>query len=65
MTSRWSKLTEGDYGFAWGPLEVTRMSVFRDTGVVRVSTETGAKINIYVSKTGRSLRVFRDGKELK
>jgi hypothetical protein len=58
------------YGFIWGPLEVTRMAHFRmgeksEAYCVRVRTEAGKSIDVYVSRTGRSLRVFRDGEELK
>lgn len=57
------------YGFQWGPLEVTRIAHFeprkgRECYVLAVETEHGA-LNVYVSKTGRSMRVFREGKELK
>ena len=59
-----------DYGFKWGPLDVIRVANFkprsdRECYVVQVVTDGGKVINVYVSKTGRSLRVFRDGKELK
>lgn len=57
------------YGFKWGPLDVIRIAHFkpradRECYVVQVSTDDGKAVDIYVSKTGRSLRVFRDGKEL-
>ncbi|MFC0626140.1 hypothetical protein [Kribbella deserti] len=57
-------------GFCWGPLEVKRIARFnpradRECYVVQVVTDTGQAVDIYVSKTGRSLRVFRGGKELK
>lgn len=53
------------YGFKWGPVEVTRIAHFaprkdRESYCLEVND-----LNIYVSKTGRSVRVFRDGKELK
>jgi hypothetical protein len=62
--------TDTQYGFTWGPLEVTRLAHFKPRGdresyVVRVATETGKHVDIYVSRTGRSLRVFDSGKELK
>ena len=58
------------YGFKWGPAEVSLLAHFRkgekrETRVFRVETDAGQKIEIYVSRTGRSLRVFRDGEELK
>lgn len=58
------------YGFTWGPIEVERMTAFEfraGRGVSRslkVATPYGA-VNVYVSPTGRSIRVFRDGKELR
>lgn len=59
------------FGFKWGQIEVARLASFvrREgkgaTRILRVKTEAGKEIEIYVSPTGRSLRVFRDGKELK
>lgn len=53
------------YGFDWGPVWVRRLAHFspkkgRESYIVTVNG-----LEIYVSKTGRSVRVFRDGKELK
>jgi hypothetical protein len=51
----------------WGPLEVVRRATFpRKNGedhVLRVKTEAGKAIDVYVSPTGRSIRVYSDGKE--
>lgn len=56
------------YGFTWGPVTVNRLSTFpRKNGlcfVLEVETDTQT-LNIYVSPTGKSVRVFRNGKELK
>lgn len=60
------------YGFAWGPCQVERMAEFpRPNGVCRVIgvyVEDGGdrhpELEIYVSPTGRSVRVWRRGKEL-
>lgn len=53
------------YGFKWGPVEVTRIAHFEPRkGRECYALEVNG-VNIYVSKTGRSVRVFRDGKELK
>lgn len=56
------------YGFLWGPLTVTRlMSVrrgkreFYSLGV----TTDHHKVEVYSSRTGRSVRVWIDGKEVK
>jgi hypothetical protein len=58
---------EERYGFRWGPMVVKRMATLpRRTGedhVLRVATDAGKHIDVYVSPTGRSLRVFSDGKE--
>lgn len=52
------------YGFSWGPIKVTRMAHItqgkRENYCVSVNG-----VDIHVSKTGRSVRVFRDGKEPK
>lgn len=61
----WDKVTHGDGGFAWGPMEVKRSYVFRGSGVLLVTTDTGEQVEIQVSRTGKSLRVFRDGKEMR
>lgn len=61
-----SRLTEGAYGFAWGPMNVTRMATMPGGAhVLRVETDAGKHIDIYVSKKGHSVRAFRDGQELK
>lgn len=57
------------FGFEWGPINVTRAAHWspskgREAFVIRVETSAGP-LDIYASKTGRSLRVFRDGKELR
>ncbi len=57
------------YGFTWGPARVERLMAFRRrTGlarVLRVSTAfPGQDIEIYISPSGRSVRVFRGAQEL-
>jgi hypothetical protein len=58
---------EERYGFRWGPLVVQRAAILPsrngETHVVRITTATGKSINVYVSPTGRSVRVFSNGKE--
>lgn len=61
--------TDTQYGFKWGPVEVARLAQFRtgeksETRCIRIKTDAGKEIEVYVSRTGRSLRVFSDGKEL-
>ena len=57
-------LLNNQFGFQWGPVRVTRLfsMVRKDREHWAVSVND---LDIYVSKTGRSVRVFRDGKELK
>ena len=51
-------------GFVWGPVEVTRLTrIERSNGkyhILRVND-----LEIYVSPSGRTTRVFRNGEELK
>lgn len=59
------------FGFDWGPLSVTRVAHFKPTKsqtghrVITVSTEEGESIDVYVSEKGRSIRVWKNLKELK
>jgi len=58
------------YGFNWGPLKVLRAARFegraKHPGARVVTVETRFEsVNVYVSDGGRSVRVFKDGKELK
>jgi hypothetical protein len=51
------------YGFNWGPAKVFRVFQHRERRILAV--ETGhRRIQISISPTGRSVRVWRDGKEL-
>lgn len=59
-----SELTE--YGFKWGPMELTRLVSIDGRVWFQVTTEAGQQIEVYISRTGRSVRVFKRGKgELK
>ena len=63
--------SETTYGFKWGAALVQRMTSLTDRkGVVNrvvigITTDSGKHIDVYVSGSGRSLRVFSDGKEWK
>jgi hypothetical protein len=58
-----SELTE--FGFVFGSIEVTRTASLPDgRAIITVKSDAGRKIDIYASSTGRSVRVFEDGKEL-
>jgi hypothetical protein len=51
-----------EFGFNWGPAEVTRCATLpEDRRVVRVKTPHRT-LDIYISATGRSVRVFEPGK---
>ena len=57
------------YGFRWGSAVVERTSEYRMgtdriTKVIRVIPDQTDPIEIHVSSTGKSVRVFRKGKEL-
>jgi hypothetical protein len=47
-----------DYGFQWGPLEVTRDASTPTHVMLRVATIAGREIEIVVSEQGRSMTVF-------
>jgi hypothetical protein len=52
-----------DYGFTFGPAEVIRIASINGTRVLAIKAGRHT-VDVYVSKTGRSVRVWRDGKEL-
>ncbi len=54
-------VTDGPYGFAWGPLNVVRYAEIDGRVVLGLETDTGRRFEVYVSPTGRSLRVFEKG----
>lgn len=53
---------ETEYGFRWGVAEVLRYASMPD-GSICIGVEANGKhrLDIYVSKTGRSVRVFERG----
>jgi hypothetical protein len=54
------------FGFRFGAALVERCMELPDNRVIiTVKTDSGRSIDIYVSRTGRSLRVFEGHKELK
>lgn len=56
------------FGFQWGPVEVIRMAehhvpdTTRHWRIVQIQTDAGVSIQVYVSGTGRSVRVYRERK---
>ena len=56
------------YGFQWGPMLVERWAHFRhhtDSESYVLGVTAGKnKVEVYVSRTGRSVRVWKNGKEL-
>lgn len=63
-----SWLRTNDYGFQWGPFSVTRLMSYKHSGgestVLGVET-AHHKVEVRSSRTGRSVRVWIDGKEVK
>lgn len=60
MTAK-SHVSETQYGFIDGPVEVIRLATLPD-GTICIQLKTKfARLNVYSSPTGRSLRVFRNG----
>ncbi len=55
------------HGFIWGPLNVERLALFdRSNGIYRILrlNTKYEDLEVYVSPTGRRMRVFRAGTEL-
>lgn len=56
------------FGFRWGPARVTRIATWRsgkrETWVIGINSDHHA-VEVSVSRTGRSVRVWLDGKEMK
>jgi hypothetical protein len=57
-------IEDDQYGFRWGQVVVQRAAEYDNRKVLRIKPDHGKDISIYVSATGRSIRVYRDGKEL-
>lgn len=47
------------HGFRWGQMDVTRLAEVNGQKCVEVATDYGS-VTIYVSKGGKSIRVFRN-----
>lgn len=60
-------VSETDYGFKWGSMEVTRILSHEGYKAVTVGPvdDPDRSVEIYVSPKGKSVRVFRKGMELK
>jgi hypothetical protein len=65
MSDKLPKLTIGPNGFAWGPMSVTRVMSVNGYVALDIDTDTGNRVTVYVSPTGRSVRVFGAGGEWK
>lgn len=59
-----SAVTDSDYGFEWGPLTVSRLATIRGSRVLGVEAGRN-RVEVVVSPTGRSVRVYKNGKELR
>lgn len=60
-------VTTYPYGFDWGPASVERATIIeRPNGPYRVLTVRTPfqEFQLYISPTGRSVRIFRGGQEL-
>lgn len=53
-----------DFGFKWGDVEVTRLTQIKRLKVLGVRIRE-RDLQISISATGRSIRVWLDGEELK
>jgi hypothetical protein len=54
-----------DFGFDWGDVAVVRTAEFKGMKCLTISCN-GNEVSVYVSPTGRSIRVFdRKSRELK
>lgn len=52
------------FGFQWGPALVERRMERDGRICLGIRTDTGREVHVYVSRTGRSIRVFENGQEL-
>lgn len=52
-----------DYGFTWGPLEVTRYLIYRGRRALGVTTKQH-KVEIIVSPQGNNIQVYLDNKKM-
>jgi hypothetical protein len=53
-------------GFRFGAAEISRTADLPQGGVIiQVIPDHGKPLDVYISRTGRSVRVFRGGAELK
>ena len=50
-----------DYGFEWGPVEVTRMIADNKIGVLIGADTSTHNVQMAVSPKGRSVRIWVDG----
>lgn len=64
--------TENDFGFRWGQVLVERLaSIHRRKGdrcswkIIRITPDTGKTVEVYISPTGRSIRIYKGHRELK
>ena len=55
---------ETDYGFLWGPMEVTRLSSIEGRGQVLGIKVGGHSLQLYASPKGRSVRLFDGSQEI-
>lgn len=61
-----------DFGFRWGQVLVERLaSIHRRKDdahswkIIRITPDTGKTVEVYISPTGRSIRIYKGHKEMK
>lgn len=64
-----SGLSETMFGFIWGPVEVKRLATWPTSGASRLARSVGLttryhSVEVYVSPTGKRVRVFKNGVEM-
>ncbi len=64
MSQRYSEEEANLFGFRWDQVDVVRAAEFEGAKRLFIDTEFG-RMTIAVSPTGRSIRAFKNGKELK
>ena len=64
MTNRHYEHAEPQYGFEWGKARVTRMAHIKDRYHVICLDTPHRHVQLAVSPTGRSVRVWIDGEEV-
>lgn len=65
MSERLVECSITPYGFRYGPIEVRRCFEIDGRVMIEIKPDQGESLTIYASPTGRSLRVYRNHRELR